>query len=43
MVLVRRDDCTYRFGFDPIWHLGKSGLTVFNSAKMKISVILGVL
>jgi len=36
-------DCQYLFGMDPIWHLSKNELMLYNSLKMKIAVILGVL
>jgi V-type H+-transporting ATPase subunit a len=36
-------DCIYPFGIDPIWYLAKNELSFFNSFKMKLAVILGVL
>jgi len=35
--------CMYTLGVDPVWHLAKNELMFFNSLKMKIAVILGVL
>lgn len=40
--LAPREDCTYPFGIDPVWALGKNELAAANSLKMKLSVILGV-
>ncbi|EGR28847.1 v-type ATPase 116kda subunit family protein, putative [Ichthyophthirius multifiliis] len=35
-------DCTYIFGLDPIWGKAENDLTMANSFKMKLAVILGV-
>lgn len=35
-------DCVYPFGVDPAWYVSPSLLTVTNSIKMKISVIIAV-
>ena len=39
----RQADCVYPFGVDPAWYLAKNELAFFNSLKMKVAVILGVL
>lgn len=36
-------DCVYPFGLDPAWFISKNELGYFNSFKMKLAVILGVL
>lgn len=41
--LTLAKDCVYPFGFDPKWYSGHNELTYFNSFKMKLAVILGVL
>lgn len=36
-------ECTYPWGFDPVWGLASNNLTFANNIKMKLSVIFGVL
>lgn len=36
-------NCTYPIGLDPAWYLSKNEVTFFNSFKMKLSIIVGVL
>jgi len=38
-----KEDCVYPFGFDPKWYVSPNELSFFNSFKMKLAVILGVL
>ena len=40
---ILKPDCTYPIGLDPTWYLAHNELTYFNSLKMKLSVILGVM
>lgn len=37
------DNCVYPFGLDPKWYVASNELSFFNSYKMKLAVIIGVI
>eukprot|EP00924_Labyrinthula_sp_SR-Ha-C_P009885 snap_masked-scaffold_21-processed-gene-2.23-mRNA-1 protein AED:0.01 eAED:0.01 QI:0/-1/0/1/-1/1/1/0/774 len=39
---IKKDDDVYPVGIDPTWHHASNGLLFFNSVKMKMAVIFGV-
>lgn len=39
----KNNDCIYPIGLDPKWYVASNELAFFNSLKMKVSVILGVI
>ena len=41
--LKRKNDCVYAFGMDHVWHTNRNGISFFNSYKMKLSIVYGVL
>ena len=42
-LITRHDNCIYAIGFDPIWNVSINNLQFYNSYKMKLAVIIGVL
>lgn len=40
---MQKPDCVYPIGIDPKWYVSHNEVTYFNSLKMKVAVILGVL
>ncbi len=40
---VREEGCVYPFGLDPKWYIASNELNFFNSLKMKLAVIIGVI
>jgi V-type H+-transporting ATPase subunit a len=42
-IAKRKGDCVYPIGMDPKWYVANNELSFFNSFKMKMSVIIGVL
>jgi V-type H+-transporting ATPase subunit a len=39
---TKEAECVYPFGIDPIWYRAEQTISILNSFKMKLSVILGV-
>ena len=37
---VKKDDCTYPIGIDPVWSVSANELTYINSYKMKVFIKL---
>lgn len=42
MIVDKEESCTYWLGFDPMWYQAANEVTFFNSLKMKLSIIVGV-
>ena len=40
---ARIENCIYPIGLDPKWYVASNELNFFNSLKMKMAVIIGVL
>lgn len=40
--IIRKKECVYPFGLDPIWVVAQNSLAFQNSYKMKMAVIIGI-